>query len=786
MRTRPVVVTGLGVICAAGADVTRFWDRLMSGTTAITPILRDEYSFFPNAYAGQVPDEWLDDPETTGLDRAAALTMIAARQALAQAGLDPSTVDPTRLGIVLGRCQATAPPDGGPGYAPMHAVADVLAGRIGATGPRIILSTACAAGGNAVGLARDKILTGEADVVLAGGVDPLLRGTFAGFAGLQALKDGPCAPYSRSDGLNLGEGAAFLLVEPLDLALARGAVPLAEVAGYGLSADAYHATAPDPTGRGGTSAVRRAFADAGIGPQDVSYVNGHGTGTTANDRMERKVMRNVFAERAGSVPTSSIKSFTGHTLGAAGAVEAVASVLALQHHTAPPTTNFDTDALSGEELDFVPNTPRAMPMDVVVSNNYAFGGNNVSLVLRTPSGPREYEPLPEADVVITGIGPVSALGVGVANFAAALRAGGTGIGPITAFDSTGFGLREAAQAPSLDFRTFAPRTLWRHMNSLSRLSIAASRLAWEDAGLVLDRAGTDNVGLMFATAAGSIESSSGFDESVLADPNKPAVLSFSNVVLNATGGAVCQTLGLRGPTTTICHGGASASIALDCAVETIRTGKADVVILLATDEFGPLTITAGERAGRISPSSTARPYDRGRDGSVPGTAAIALVLESAAHATGRGARAYAKVLATSHTGAVPGADALEHATRAVAGIAASTQHSIGLVVGTGTGEPGDAAEAIAVADVLPKALLTATAGQTGDCAAASGAINIAVAALAIHDATVPPTVGLTDPESGSLDRYSTVDNRPDRVGTVLALTLAPGSVRGCVLLGEAS
>ncbi|UVS76690.1 beta-ketoacyl-[acyl-carrier-protein] synthase family protein [Actinokineospora sp. UTMC 2448] len=750
MALRPVVITGIGVICAAGRDPEEFWARLTAGESGITAVADERFAAFEARYAGQVPTEWIDDqlPDTDrGLDRTARLALVAARQAVAMAGV--ADVPGERFGLVLGKCQATPAADGG--YQPMHATGDVVAARLGMRGPRILVSTACAAGGNAVGLAKDKILTGEADVVLAGGVDPLLFGTYAGFAGLQALSSGPCAPYSRSDGLNLGEGAAFLVVEPLDRALARGAVPLAEVAGYGLSADAYHATAPDPTGRGGVSAMRRALADAGLAAEDVDYVNGHGTGTPANDAMEKKVMRAVFGERAASVPTSSIKSFIGHTLGAAGAVEAVASVLALRTATAPPTIGFTDEAIAASTLDFVPNAAREMPMSVVVSNNYAFGGNNAALVLRTPGPLREHTGLPERDVVVTGLGPVTGLGTGIAEVTSAIAAGQASAGP-----------------PSLDGRTFAPRSLWRHMNNLSRMAIAASRLAWEDAGLKLSRAACDAVGVMFATAAGSVESTDGFDESVLANPNKPAVLSFSNVVLNATGGAVCQTLGLRGPTTTICNGGASASIALDCAVETIRAGKAEVVLVVAADE-------APETGGALDGVT---PYDRDSAPAPKASAAVALVVESAEHAAARGATPYARVVTTRHAGA--GDDGERGLVeRNLSGLPAD----IDLVIGSATGARHDADEAAAVLDGLPSSPLTASTGLTGDCGSATGALNLALAALAIRDGVVTAIPGLENPHTGGVESYVAKPVLPGAVRRALVLTAAPGSVRGGVVLG---
>ncbi|MFB9673934.1 beta-ketoacyl synthase N-terminal-like domain-containing protein [Streptosporangium vulgare] len=752
MASRPVVITGLGVICAIGRDPTEFWLRLMSGQGGVTPVDDEAFAVFTARYAGQVPAGWIAEQladADADLDRTAQLALIAARQAVGQAGLSADDVEADRFGLVLGKCQAT--PDAAGRYQPMHRTGDVVAGRLGMRGPRILVSTACAAGGNAVGLAKDKILTGEADVVLAGGVDPLLFGTYAGFAGLQALSTGPCAPYSRSDGLNLGEGAAFLLLEPLDRALARGATPLAEVAGYGLSADAYHATAPDPTGRGGASAVRRALADAGMSTDDVSYVSGHGTGTPANDAMEAKVMRAVFGDRAPRVPTSSIKSFVGHTLGAAGAVEAVASVLALQHGMAPPTIGFDTDSVT--DLDFVPNVARRMPIETVVSNNYAFGGNNVALALTVPGGEREYEEFPDRPVVISGLGPVSGLGTGIAELAEAIAEGRQAVG----------------RSPSLEGRTFAPRSLWRHMNHLSRMAIAASRLAWEDAGIKLPRAALDNVGLIFATAAGSVESTGGFDESVAVDPNKPAVLSFSNVVLNATGGAVCQTLGLRGPTTTICNGEASASIALDCAVEMIRAGKADVVLVVAADEA-----TATAAAG-----TTITPYDRDRTGEAPGSAAVAILVESAEHCAERGGRAYARILGTGHAGTAE-QDERESIRRSLAGLPAE---GAGLVVGAGTGGRYDADEASVLLELVPDGLLTTSVGQTGDCQAASGAMNLAVAALAIRDGIAPALHGLERPYAGEVESYVRKPHLSEAVGQALVLTAAAGSVRGAVLLG---
>ncbi|MEV6032045.1 beta-ketoacyl-[acyl-carrier-protein] synthase family protein [Nonomuraea sp. NPDC052116] len=790
MESRSVVVTGLGIICSGGRNPKEFWSQLLSGETSITPVRDPAYAVFESAYAGQIPDEWLLDQLSGAdleLDRDSQMGLVAARQAIAHGGLLPDEAAADRFGVVLGRCVAARnlkarDEQGGWKYRPMHASLDLIAGRVAAFGPRVLVSTACAAGGNAVGLARDKILTGEADVMLAGGLDPLLFDVTAGFNGLQALSPGPTRPYSRSDGLSLGEGAAFLLVESEEHARARGAEILAEVAGYGLSADAHHPTAPDPSGRGGASAVRRALSDAGLATEDVDYVCGHGTGTPANDAMERKVMRAVFAERAASVPLSSVKSFIGHTLGASGAVEALASVIALNEDTAPPTAGFDQEAIDAADLDFVPNAPRAMRIDVVVSNNYAFGGNNVSVILSKPRGGGRPAP-PPRPAVISGLGPVSTMGVGVDAWRAALLEGRSGIGPITSFDTSRFPSGMGAEAPSLAGRTYAARGVWRHMNTLSRLSTAATRLAWEDAGLALRRSELDDVGLIFATAGGSMESVQNFDRSVESDPRHASVLDFSSVVLNATGGAVCQALGLRGETTTICHGGVSASLALDCALELIQARKAEVVVVLAADSFNDLMFGGLAAGGRLSARGRVLPYDRGRDGTVPGTAAVALIVESAEHCAARGGTSYAHVASTAHARCGPDGEG-EAVRRSVVAALRPGAGRPGLVVGAADGSPEDALEAAVLEMYLSAAPVTAPAALSGDCQAASGAMNLAVAALAVKEGVVPPIHALAEPVVGALSRYVTRSRSVPRVDSALALTAATGSVRGAVLLGR--
>jgi len=261
-------------------------------------------------------------------------------------------------------------------------VTDVVARRLDVRGPRTTIMTACSSSATAIGYAADRVRLGHVDVALAGGAEGLCRLTYAGFSSLRATSPEPCRPFdAERKGLSLGEGAAILVLESYEHARARGAEILALVAGYGVSADAYHMTAPHPEGDGAARAMRAALADAGLDPSQVDYVNAHGTGTTHNDAAESAAVRRVLGAHAERTPLSSIKSMLGHTLGAAGAIEAVASVLAIARGFIPPTVNLRTpDPAFG--LDYVPNTARNQPVSVVLSNSFAFGGNNTTLAFK--------------------------------------------------------------------------------------------------------------------------------------------------------------------------------------------------------------------------------------------------------------------------------------------------------------------------------------------------------------------------------------------------------------------
>jgi 3-oxoacyl-[acyl-carrier-protein] synthase II len=331
------------------------------------------------------------------LSRSDIFALRATAEALADAGL-AGAVARERIGLVLGgttggmlrgeeslreRIQGTRQryPSASVLGAPISASADVLADAFDLAGPRLSLSTACSSSANALGTALDWIRLGRADVVVTGGTESLCRMTFAGFNALHALSLEPCRPFDRErTGLSLGEGAAILVVESAEHAARRGAHVHAELLSAGNSADAHHLTAPHPDGTGAALAMRRALARAGLAPEDIDYINAHGTGTPLNDAVEATAIAAVFGEAAARLAVSSTKGAIGHTLGAAGAIEALATILALRDGFLPPTVNLaDPDPACA--LDLVPRDSRPATLRYALSNSYGFGGNNTSVVL---------------------------------------------------------------------------------------------------------------------------------------------------------------------------------------------------------------------------------------------------------------------------------------------------------------------------------------------------------------------------------------------------------------------
>lgn len=395
--TRRVAVTGIGVIAAPGSTRAAFWQSLREGRSAIRPmtLVPQGALRFPNA--AEVRDfrasDYMEEKEADLLDRFAQFALIAAREAVGESDLSGA-----RTAIVTGTSSGgrtsedrefhSLYAEGATRIHPLtiartmaNAGTSCIAREYGITGPSYTVSTACASATHAIGQAFWMVRNGVVDAAIAGGSEaPFSLGFLKAWEAMRIVSPDTCRPFSRDrKGLILGEGAAMLILEPLERAQARGAKIWGEIAGFGMSSDAYHLT--QPLAAGAALAMRGAMEDAGVAPEAIGYINAHGTGTQANDATETQAIRDVFGARADKLPVSSTKSMHGHALGAAGALEAAATLLALHDGLIPPTANF-TEPDPACALDVVPNSARAVSIEWALSNSFAFGGLNAVLVFR--------------------------------------------------------------------------------------------------------------------------------------------------------------------------------------------------------------------------------------------------------------------------------------------------------------------------------------------------------------------------------------------------------------------
>lgn len=411
---RRVVVTGVGLICAVGHTAAETWEGLLAARSGVRAITLFDASQFACRIAAEVPEfdplRFVDKKEAKKMGRFIQLALAAAEEAVRGAGLGDPVPEPERTGVHIGsgiggfdiiEREHRNLLEGGPRrISPFFIPASIVnlaAGHVSiryqARGPNLATCTACTSSAHAVGDAHRIIQHGDAEVMICGGTEaaitPMGIGGFAAMRALSTRNDDPAhasRPFDKErDGFVVGEGAGILVLEELEHARRRGATIWAEMAGYGMSGDAFHITMPREDGAGAYQAMRETLRDAGVGPEVVDYINAHGTSTAYNDKFETMAIKRLFGPRAYQLAVSSTKSMTGHLLGGAGGLEAGITALALRHQTAPPTANYqvpDPDC----DLDYVPNQPRQLPMRYALSNSFGFGGTNAALLLRRWDG----------------------------------------------------------------------------------------------------------------------------------------------------------------------------------------------------------------------------------------------------------------------------------------------------------------------------------------------------------------------------------------------------------------
>lgn len=670
---RRVVVTGLGLICALGDNTEKCWNAAVNGVTGIrevSSVNTDGCYANVGAEVAMTSSELSDED----LDRSSLLCIKATGEALADSGYKITPENSDRIGVIIGNCVGGAASidkyftdelkNGGGNKndilkMPAAAIANNVANHFGLNGTTANIVNACAAGTLSLSYAADLIRAGKADAFAAGGSDSFSSLAFAGFHALHALDENSCSPFNRSSGITLGEGAGVLIIESYEHAKARGAKIYCEVLGSGVSSDAHHITAPDPEGKGQMLAINRAIANSGLTPNDIDYINAHGTGTAKNDEAEFLSLHTIF-DGSDHLSVSSTKSMTGHCLGAAGSIEAVLTVKAVCENTVPPTIGYTEENLEtlkekAGAIDFVPNTKREKTINYAASNSFAFGGNNASIVFAKE--PREIPDRTNKNrIFVTGIGELI----------------GKGRVEIGSDDFKALGIKMA---------------FYRKLDRFSQLQLISGMKALADAGITVSEDNEKDIGIVVGTADGPMTEIVGFQKNVIENGTaNGSAFSFPNTVYNAAGGYFSIFAGIKGYNVTNANSIQAGLQSLCYAADVIRNGDEKIMVATGTDENTDVTEYLYGRLGLFNGEL--------------GEGSVSLILENENSANERGAKKYAELVgwASAHKsvefGTVKGSeDALKKAVDSACEMAGITLSDIGAVIGFANGHPTvDAAE----------------------------------------------------------------------------------------------
>ena len=626
MNERRCVITGLGIVSAIGNDTEECFNSALTGRSGIKDVESFDTS---NCYSHKGAEVGLTNEQLANgrYDRTTALGIKAAGEALADAGIDMDSEDAAKIGVILGSCIAGAACvekyyndkcNGKEGsLEDLRAMpATVIAGNVAdfynAGGITANIVNACAAGTLSIALAIDMIRGGKGDIFLAGGCDSFSSLAYAGFHALRALAPSDCSPFNHSDGITLGEGAGVLVVESYEHAVKRGAKIYCDVLGSGVSSDAYHITAPRPDGEGQMSVIRRAIKNSGLDFSDIDYVNAHGTGTAKNDESEFLSLKTMF-EGNSHVSVSSTKSMTGHCLGAAGAIEAVLTVKALAEGKLPPTTGYsDEDLKTLEEksgdIDFIANKPRERDVNYAMSNSFAFGGNNASIVFARD--PNKLNLLcPKQDLYVTGIGIVN--------------------GEYDENTNTFI-----TRLESDVFKSYGVKSAFlRKLDRLSQLQLLSGVKALEDAGITVSEENENIIGICIGTNDGPMTEIANFQKGIIRDGiDKGSAFAFPNTVYNAAGGYLSIATGIKGYNVTIANGFQSGLQSVCAAAGAILFGYESMMLASGTDECTDIDEEIYRDSGLT-----------GEGRAVLGEGSVTCVIEKDSSAAERGAKRYAKI-----------------------------------------------------------------------------------------------------------------------------------------------
>lgn len=734
------VVTGLGMISAIGNNLDECWNNALKGVSGIKEVNSvDSTGCYANLGAEVNCDE-LDDIENSAeMDRVSKLCVKAALMACKDGNFTVSGDEADKVGVIMGSCVGGAVSvenfvkngENKDDITKMtiSPIANHVAAAIGAGGVVSNIANACAAGTISIAYACELIRAGVADAFVVGGSDAFSSVPYSGFLALHALDTNACSPFNKSSGITLGEGAGALIVESYEHAVKRGAKIYCDALGAGISSDAHHITAPRPDGEGQIYAIRKAMENSGVKEEDVDYINAHGTGTRKNDEAEFLSLHTIFDGKNSSLNVSSTKSMVGHCLGAAGAIEAVFAVKALTENKVPPTVGYtaeDLEALKEKagDIDFTPNEAKEKQMDCVMSNSFAFGGNNASIIFAKEGKGEIKEEFVKDKVYVTGIGLVTPVGNGVKNYVEAVNSGKKPEGDsvmssVTAADYADVGLTVS---------------FYRKLDRFSQLQAISGMQAIKDSGLTVTNENAFDIGIIVGTSDGPIATVYNFEEEIARRGNSGgSAFKFPNTVYNAAGGYLSICSGIKGYNVTVTNGAQSGLASLAYAYNVIKEGKESVMLATGTDENCETMTKLYDASGAIENSEV---YSAG-DGFVLGDGSATLVLASESYKNEHDLKAYAEVAGYAMThksvkfGTISGSEeALINSVNLALKNAGVKNEEVDAIIGFGNGMKAFDEIEIDVYDKLFKSVpVLSVKGITGEGRAASAAISAAHASL---------------------------------------------------------
>lgn len=642
-----VVVTGLGMITSIGKSVTECFDNAIKGVTGIKEIKNVDTTDCYSKIASEVDDDLSSIETDEYTDRAVKLCIHALNEAMDDSNLSSFNYD-TRVSVIIGNCVAgvvsiddyyrNGKDKKNILQMPMSCIANQIAYRIKAGGVVTTIANACAAGTISISYASDLIREGKADIVICGGCDAFSSVPYAGFLALHAMDSGVCSPFNHTTGINLGEGSGILILESYEHAKKRDAKMYCEVLGSGISTDAHHITAPREDGEGQMNAINWAINNSGIDKKDIGYVNAHGTGTHKNDYAEFLSLKTIFGENNKDLSVSSTKAMVGHCLGAAGSIEAIFAIKALNSSLIPPTLGFsEEDKIklkeNAGEIDFVPNVAKKKELHYVMNNSFAFGGNNASIIFSDKQG--EVKKHRKTKACITGFGIVSPLGNGIEAYIEAIKENkhvekGNVSSSVTKDDFLNVGV---------------PMSFFRKLDTVSQLETLSGVLALKNSNIEINDINATRIGIVDGTSEGAMGMGCLFNENIVNKNNASgSAFNFPNTVYNAAAGYLSIFTGIKGYNVTITNGCQSGLASIYYASDIINFDREDVLLCSGSDENISVTTELATKLDFVA-DKYVKPYSNDSH-FVLSDGATTVILEKENHAKERNAKIYSYISGT--------------------------------------------------------------------------------------------------------------------------------------------